>query len=54
MVPKHIAHLQPLDFIMNGAIKMMKTQVFSEYFTDCIRRELLRDLGKGVTTIDVN
>lgn len=26
---------------------------FSGYFTDCIARELLKDPGKDVTTIDI-
>ena len=45
--------LQSLNLTTNGAIKRIENRVFSEYFTDCITRELLKDPGKDVTTIDV-
>ena len=32
----------------------IESRVFSEYFTNCITIELLKDPGKDVTTIDVD
>ena len=55
MVPKNMTHLlQPLDLTTNGAMKKMGSRTFSEYFTNCITKELLKDPGKDVTTIDVD
>ena len=55
MVPKNMTHLlQPLDLTTNGAMKKMESRAFSEYFTNCITKELLKDPGKDVTTIDVD
>ena len=34
-------------------MKKMENRAFSEYFTDFITRELLKDPGKDVTTIDI-
>ena len=34
--------------------KKMESRAFSEYFTNCINKELLKDSGKDVTTIDVD
>ena len=33
--------------------KKMESRAFSEYFTNCITKELSKDPGKDVTTIDV-
>ena len=55
MVPKNMTHLlQPLDLTANGAMKKMESRAFSEYFTNCITKELLKDPEKDVTTIDVD
>ena len=55
MVPKNMTHLlQPLDLTTNGTMKKIESRVFSEYFTNCITKELLKDPGKDVTTIDVD
>ena len=32
----------------------MENCAFSEYFTDCIARELLKDPGKDITTLDLD
>ena len=32
----------------------MESRAFSEYFTNCITKKLLKDPGKDVTTIDVD
>ena len=44
---------KPLDLTTNCAMKKMGNPEFSEYFTGCITRELLKDPGKDVATIDV-
>ena len=55
MVPTNMAHLlQPLDLTTNGAMKKMEKRAFSEYFTNCIANELIKDPEKGVTTIEVD
>ena len=52
MVPKNMTHLlQPLDLTTNDVMKKMESYAFSEYFTNCITKELLKDPGKDVTTI---
>ena len=35
-------------------MKKMGNCVFSKYFNDCIKRELLKDPGTYVTSIDVD
>ena len=55
LVPKHMSHLLQLeDLATNDAMKQMENRAFSDYFTDCILRKLLKDLGKDITTVDVN
>jgi len=46
--------LQPLDLTTNGAMKKMENCAFSEYFTNCITKELLKDPERDVTNIDVD
>ena len=51
MVPKNMTHLlQPLD----ASVKKMKKKCFSEYFTNAITKEMLRDPKRDVTTIEVD
>ena len=55
MVLKNMTHLlELLDSPTNGAMKKIENHPFREYFTDCHTRGLLKDPGKGVTTIDVD
>ena len=55
MVPKNMTHLlQPLDLSTNGSVKKMEKRASSDYFTSCITKELLRNPGKDVTTIEVD
>ena len=55
MVSKNMTHLlELLDSPTNGAMKKIENHPFREYFTDCHTRGLLKDPGKGVTTIDVD
>ena len=42
------------DPTTNGTMKKMESHAFSEYFTNCIAKELLKDPGKDVETIDVD
>ena len=46
--------MQPLDLINNGAMKKMGNCTFTEFFTDCITTELLKDPGKDIITTDVD
>ena len=52
MVPKNMTHLlQPLDLTTKGSLKKQEKKAFSEYFTNTITNELLKDPNKDVTTI---
>ena len=55
MVPKNITHLlQPLDLTTNASVKKMEKKCFSEYITNAITKEMLRDPKRDVTTIEVD
>ena len=55
MVPKNMTHLlQPLDLTTNASVKKMEKKCFSEYFTNAITKEMLRDPKRDVTTIEVD
>ena len=55
MVPKNMTHLlQPLDLTTNASVKKMEKKCFSEYFTNAITEEMLRDPKRDVTTIEVD
>ena len=55
MVPKNMSHLlQPLDLTRNASVKKMEKKCFSEYFTNAITKEMLRDPKRDVTTIEVD
>ena len=55
MVPKNMTHLlQSLDLTTNSAMKKVRNDALSDYFTYCITRQLLKDPVKDVTTIDVD
>ena len=54
MVPKNMTHLrQPLDLMTNASVKKMEKKCFSEYVTNAITKEMLRDPKRDVTTIEV-
>ena len=54
MVPKNMTHLlQPFDLTTNASVKKMEKKCFSEYFTNAITKEMLRDPKRYVTTIEV-
>ena len=46
--------LQPLDLTTNASVKKMEKKCFSEYFTNAITKEMLRDPKRDVTTIEVD
>ena len=55
MVPKNMAHLlQPLDLTTNASVKKMEKKCFSEYITNTITKEMLRDPKRDITTIEVD
>ena len=55
MVPKNITHLLlHLDLTTNASVKKMEKKYFSEYFTNAVTKEMLRDPKRGVTTIEVD
>ena len=55
MVLKNMTHLlQPPDLTTNGSFKKQEKKAFSEYFTNKIANELLKDPNKDVTTIEVD
>ena len=55
MVRKYMTHLlQPLDLATNASVKKMKKKCFSEYFTNPITKEMLRDPKQDITTIEVD
>ena len=55
MVPKNMSHLlQPLDLTRNASVKKIEEKCFSEYFTNAITKEMLRDPKRNVTTIEVD
>ena len=55
MVSKNMTHLlQPLDLTTNASVKKMEKKCFSEYFTNAITKEVLRDPKRDVTTIEVD
>ena len=55
MLPKNMTHLlQPLDLTTNASAKKMEKKCFSEYFTNTITKEMLRDPKRDVTTIEVD
>ena len=55
VVPKNITHLlRPLDLRTNASVKKMEEKCFSEYFTNAITKEMLRDPKRDVTTIEVD
>ena len=55
MVPKNITHLlQLLDLTTNASVKKMEKKCFSEYITNAITKEMLRDPKRDVTTIEVD
>ena len=61
MVPKNMNHLlQPLDLTTNASVKKMDeygsngSDEESEYFTNTITKEKLRDPKRNVTTIEVD
>ena len=55
MVPKNMSHLlQPLDLTRNASVKKMEKKCFSEYFTNAITKEMLRDPKRDVTTTEVD
>ena len=48
-VPKNMTHLlQPLDLKTNASVKKMEKKCFSEYFTNAITKEMLRDPKRDV------
>ena len=54
-VPKKMTHLlQPLDLMTNASMKKMEKKCFSEYFTNAITKEMLRDPKQDVTKIEVD
>ena len=55
MVPKNMTHLlQPLDLTTNASVRKMEKKCISEYFTNAITKEMLRDPKRDVTTIEVD
>ena len=54
MVPKMTHLLQPLDLTRNASMKKMEKKCFSEYFTNTITKEMLRDPKRDVTTIEAD
>ena len=55
MVPKNMTHLlQPLDLTTNASVKKVEKKCFSEYFTNAITKEILRDPKRDVTTTEVD
>ena len=55
MVFKNMTHpLQLLDLKTNASVKKMEEKCFSEYFTNAITKEILRDPRRDVTTIEVD
>ena len=55
IVPKNKTHLlQPLGLTTNVSVKKMEKECFSEYFTNAITKEMLRDPKRDVTTIEVD
>ena len=55
MVPKNMIHLlQALELTTNASVKKMEKKCFSEYFTNVITKDMLRDPKRNVTTIAVD
>ena len=55
MVPKNMTHLlQSLDLTPNASGKKMEKKCFSEYFTNAVTKEMLRDPKQDVTKIEVD
>ena len=55
MVPKNMIHLlQPLELTTNASVKKMRKKCFSEYFTNAVKKEMLRDPKQNVITIEVD
>ena len=55
MVPKNMTHLlEPLDLTTNASVKKMEKKCFSEYFTNAITKEMLRDPKRDKTTIEID
>ena len=49
-----MTHLfQPLDLTTNASMKKMEKKSFSDYFTNVIVKEMLRDPTRNVTIIEV-
>ena len=54
-MPKSMTHLlQPLDLTTNASLKKMEKKCFSEYFTNAMMKEMLRNPKRDVTTIEVD
>ena len=54
LVPKNLTHLQPLDLTTNLKFKEMEKKSFSDYFTECIQKQLMEDPQRDETTIEVD
>ena len=55
MVLKNMTHpLQLLDLTTNASVKKMEEKCFSEYFTNAITKEMLRDPKRDAITIEVD
>ena len=55
LVPKNLTHLlQPLDLTTNLKFKEMEKKSFSDYFTECIQKQLMEDPQRDATTIEVD
>ena len=55
MLPKNMTHLlQPLGLTTNTSVKKMEKKCFSEYFTNAITKEMLRDPKRDATSTEVD